>query len=104
MAGAFPRAVGSAVPTLTGRLPVVKVSLRGGQTGSARSMRKTVPSTPANLRRALEALERDHEFLLRGDVFTKDLIETWIEWKRTYELKELQLRPHPYEFHLYYDS
>lgn len=62
-----------------------------------------VPSVPASLEGALDALERDHEFLLKGDVFTEDVIETWIEYKRAREVSQLRLRPHPYEFALYYD-
>ena len=62
------------------------------------------PHTPASLEEALEALERDHEFLTRGGVFTEDLIETWIDYKMENEVNPLQLRPHPYEFHLYYDN
>lgn len=65
---------------------------------------RDVPSTPGSLDEALKALENDHEFLLRGDVFTEDLIETWIEYKTTKEVKPMQLRPHPYEFMLYYDA
>jgi glutamine synthetase len=65
---------------------------------------KGVPSTPGSLEAALEALEDDHEFLLRGDVFTEDLIETWIDYKMTKEAKQIQLRPHPYEFMMYYDA
>jgi glutamine synthetase len=61
------------------------------------------PKAPANLAEAIDALQNDHEFLLNGDVFTTDLISTWIEWKRERELDELALRPHPYEFFLYYD-
>ncbi|MDX1644020.1 MAG: type I glutamate--ammonia ligase [Thermoanaerobaculia bacterium] len=60
--------------------------------------------TPGSLDEALAALEEDHEFLTRGDVFTNDLIETWIEYKRENELKPMSLRPHPYEFELYYDN
>jgi len=60
--------------------------------------------TPATLEEALEALEADHAFLTEGGVFTEDVIKTWIRWKRTEELKEMAIRPHPYEFHLYYDS
>ncbi len=60
--------------------------------------------TPATLGDAIDALERDHAFLTEGEVFTEDLIETWINWKRERELKPMSLRPHPYEFHLYYDS
>jgi glutamine synthetase len=62
-----------------------------------------VPSTPASLEEALNALESDHEFLLKGDVFTEDVIETWIAYKRENEVDALRLRPHPYEFTLYYD-
>jgi len=62
-----------------------------------------VPSVPGSLPDALEALEKDHEFLLKGDVFTEDVVETWIEYKRTNEVDPLRLRPHPYEFSLYYD-
>jgi glutamine synthetase len=50
----------------------------------------------------LQALEADHEYLMEGNVFTKDLIETWIDYKREKEIKPLALRPHPYEFELYY--
>ena len=62
-----------------------------------------VARTPAMLSHAVDALERDHEFLLRGDVFTHDVIETWIKLKRDDEIDALRLRPHPYEFCLYYD-
>ncbi len=62
-----------------------------------------VPSTPASLSDALDALAADHEFLLRGDVFTEDVIETWIGYKRENEVDQMRLRPHPYEFALYYD-
>ncbi|MBN1646635.1 MAG: type I glutamate--ammonia ligase [Spirochaetales bacterium] len=62
-----------------------------------------VPKTPGSLREALESLEADHEFLLKGDVFTKDVIETWINYKMNNEVKALDLRPHPWEFALYYD-
>jgi glutamine synthetase len=65
---------------------------------------KEVPSTPGSLEEALLALENDHDFLLRGDVFTKDLIENWVEYKRDKEVKPMALRPHPYEFMLYYDA
>ncbi len=63
-----------------------------------------VPSTPGSLEEAFAALKADHQFLLRGDVFTKDLIETWIDYKTDFEINELKQRPHPYEFFLYYDS
>jgi glutamine synthetase len=59
---------------------------------------------PGSLAEAIDALEKDHKFLLEGNVFTEDLIETWIQWKRKMELDEMALRPHPYEFHLYYDA
>jgi glutamine synthetase len=64
---------------------------------------KDVPSTPASLQGALEALASDHEYLLKGDVFTEDVIETWINYKIEKEIKPMALQPHPYEFHLYYD-
>jgi len=60
--------------------------------------------TPKELAEAIDALEKDYKFLTAGGVFTDDLIETWINWKRDNELYELALRPHPYEFNLYYDS
>jgi len=62
-----------------------------------------VPKTPGSLDAALDALEADHEFLLRGDVFTQDVIKTWIHYKRVNEVDAVRLRPHPYEFCLYYD-
>jgi glutamine synthetase len=62
-----------------------------------------VRSTPGSLGRALDALEADHAFLLEGDVFTRDVIETWLAYKREKEVDAIALRPHPYEFHLYYD-
>jgi len=62
-----------------------------------------VKSTPGSLQQALDALEADHAFLLRGDVFTKDVIEMWLSYKREKEVDAIALRPHPYEFHLYYD-
>jgi glutamine synthetase len=64
---------------------------------------KAVKSTPGSLDQALDALERDHAFLLRGDVFTRDVIETWLDYKRKKEIDAIRLRPHPHEFHLYYD-
>src|SRR5258708_14375919 len=64
---------------------------------------KDVKSTPGSLDQALDALERDHAFLLRGDVFTGDVIETWLDYKRKREVDPIRLRPHPHEFHLYYD-
>ena len=63
-----------------------------------------IRKTPATLAHALDALENDHEFLLKGDVFTEDVIHTWIQYKREREIAELAQRPHPYEFYLYYDA
>ncbi len=62
-----------------------------------------VKKTPPDLATALEALENDHEFLLKGDVFTEDVIRTWIAYKRENEVSPVRRRPHPYEFCLYYD-
>jgi len=62
-----------------------------------------VPSTPGSLEEAMNALEADHEFLLKGDVFTQDVVDMWLEYKREKEIKVLKLRPHPVEFALYYD-
>ncbi len=62
-----------------------------------------VAQTPGSLQETLEALKNDHEFLLKGDVFTQDLIDTYIEYKMTNEVKPMALRPHPYEFALYYE-
>jgi len=62
-----------------------------------------LPSACGSLEEALDALKADHEFLLKGDVFTKDVIETWIEYKKEKELDQVRLRPVPYEFFLYYD-
>jgi glutamine synthetase len=64
---------------------------------------KDVPRMPASLEEALDALEDDHEYLLRGDVFTRDLIEMWLDYKRENEVQAVRLRPTPFEFHLYYD-
>jgi glutamine synthetase len=64
---------------------------------------KDVPRMPASLEQALDALERDYEFLLRGDVFTRDAIQMWLDYKREHELQPMRLHPHPLEFHLYYD-
>jgi glutamine synthetase len=62
-----------------------------------------VPKAPGSLDQALDNLERDHEFLLQGDVFTRDVISTWIWYKREKEVDAIRLRPHPYEFALYFD-
>jgi glutamine synthetase len=63
----------------------------------------TIDSTPASLAESLDALEDDHEYLLKGDVITQDVIDTWIDYKRENEVDAVNLRPHPHEFHLYYD-
>jgi glutamine synthetase len=63
-----------------------------------------VPKAPGSLAEALDALQRDGEFLLRGDVFTEDVIRTWVKWKREKEIDAMRLRPHPYEFCLYFDA
>lgn len=63
----------------------------------------TVPSTPASLEEALQCLHEDHEFLLKGDVFNEEVINTWIDYKMSREVQEMRIRPHPYEFCLYYD-
>jgi glutamine synthetase len=63
-----------------------------------------VPHVPGSLEQALAALEADHEFLLKGGVFTDDLVETWIDYKRREECDAVRLRPHPWEFALYYDA
>jgi glutamine synthetase len=62
-----------------------------------------VPTVPRSLEESLDALRADHDFLLRGDVFTSDVIDTWIWYKQTHEVEALRVRPHPYEFNLYYD-
>ena len=62
-----------------------------------------IPSTPGSLAESLNALEKDHKYLLKGDVFTKDNIETYIAYKRENEVNTMDVRPHPHEFNLYYD-
>ena len=62
-----------------------------------------IKSTPGSLAEVLDALEQDHKYLLKGDVFTEDLITTWLDYKRTKEIDEVRLRPHPWEFFLYFD-
>ena len=62
-----------------------------------------IPSAPGSLDEALEALKADQEFLLKGDVFTRDAIDMWIEYKTDNEVNDVKLRPHPHEFYLYYD-
>ena len=62
-----------------------------------------VKTVPSSLEDALTALEEDHDYLLKGDVFTRDVIDVWLEYKREMEIDAIRLRPHPYEFHLYFD-
>jgi glutamine synthetase len=62
-----------------------------------------IQSTPGSLQEVLAALQADHEFLLKGGVFTQDVIDEWIAYKQEREVEAIALRPHPYEFHLYYD-
>jgi glutamine synthetase len=64
---------------------------------------KAIPQVPSSLEQALNALEKDHDFLLKGNVFSKSFIETWIDYKRKKEFDFVRLRPHPAEFFLYYD-
>jgi glutamine synthetase len=64
---------------------------------------ENLPSVPASLEEALEALSEDHDYLLEGGVFTEDVLEGWITYKMDSEVSQVRLRPHPYEFHLYYD-
>ena len=59
-------------------------------------------TVPGSLEEALDALEEDHDYLLKGDVFTQDVLDVWIEFKRL-QIDEVRIRPHPYEFHLYFD-
>jgi glutamine synthetase len=66
--------------------------------------RNGIPQVPGSLAEALDALEHDHEFLLRGDVFSEELIRTWIDYKREAEVDAVALRPHPAEFALYFDA
>ena len=63
-----------------------------------------IPQVPGSLEAVLNALEADHEYLLAGDVFTPDLIETWLGYKRENEVDPVRLRPHPHEFSLYFDA
>lgn len=64
---------------------------------------KQIPKMPGSLDEALDELEADHEFLLKGDVFTQDALESWIAYKRTQEAEQVRIRPHPHEFELYFD-
>jgi glutamine synthetase len=63
-----------------------------------------VPKAPGSLREVLHHLENDHDYLLKGDVFTMDVIETWIDYKMKNEVQAMDLRPHPWEFMLYFDT
>ena len=65
---------------------------------------RDIPKAPGSLEEALEALKKDHAFLLKGDVFTKEVIETWLWWKEEHELKPSRLRPTPFEFSQYFDG
>jgi glutamine synthetase len=66
--------------------------------------KERIANVPGSLNEALAALENDHEFLLEGDVFTSDVVETWLEYKLTREVEQVALRPHPWEFYLYHDA
>ena len=63
-----------------------------------------IPQVPGSLDAALDALEADHDFLLKGDVFTEDVIHTWLDFKRDRDVDGMRLRPHPYEYFLYFDQ
>jgi glutamine synthetase len=63
----------------------------------------TLKTVPGSLEESLRALEEDHDFLLKGDVFTPDVIDVWLEYKREVEIDPVRLRPHPWEFYLYFD-
>jgi glutamine synthetase len=65
---------------------------------------RKIKTVPGSLAETLDALEKDHDFLLQGGVFTPDVIDTWISYKREHEVDPVRLRPHPYEFFLYYDA
>ena len=62
-----------------------------------------IRTVPGSLDQALLALEKDHDFLLKGDVFTQDVLDVWIDYKRTQEVDAIRMRPHPWEFHMYFD-
>jgi glutamine synthetase len=64
---------------------------------------ENIPTVPASLEEALTNLENDYQFLLKGGVFSQDLVEAWIGYKRENEVDPIRIRPHPYEFSLYYD-
>ena len=62
-----------------------------------------IPVTPGSLDEALDVLEKDHAFLTQGDVFTPDVVDNWISYKRENEVQALNMRPHPWEFCMYFD-
>ena len=62
-----------------------------------------MPQPPGSLEAGIDALKADHDFLLQGGGFSEDLIEAWIDYKREEEVDAIRMRPHPYEFALYYD-
>jgi len=62
-----------------------------------------VPSAPGSLEESLNCLKADHEFLMKGDVFTQDVLDMWAEYKTANEIDPVRLRPHPHEFFLYFD-
>ena len=64
---------------------------------------KEIPHMPGSLEESLNAVEKDHEFLTKGDVFTKDAIHEWLDFKRNKELNPIRMRPTPHEFYLYFD-
>ena len=64
---------------------------------------RSVPVMPASLEEALGELEDDHDFLLKGDVFTEDALQMWLDYKRENEVDPVRMRPHPHEFELYFD-
>ena len=72
--------------------------------GDTFTSEKKMPTMPGSLEQSINALEKDHAFLLKGGVFTQDVIDTWIDWKRTKDIAPVTLRPHPYEFYLYFDA
>ena len=89
-------------------LPTVLLASRPGLGRMSRyelppAEQKKIKQLPGSLDLVLDNLEKDHEFLLKGDVFTPDLIETWIEYKRKNEVDPIRLRPHPWEFALYFN-
>ncbi len=71
--------------------------------GFAQQEAAHIKQVPGSLEEVLNALEADNDWLLEGGVFTEDVIETWLDYKRTKELDQIRLRPHPHEFSLYYD-